>query len=287
MPRMTALCAAVLAFGAVFSAPAPAASLKVGPARILLQEVAPGRTHDIHAETGVQLTVYNDDDVPRTWTLSTHRPSERGEWETGYGEIPDASWCRLETPEVTVPPGDRAQVKLFLDIPEDPAHYNRHWVVTLGIGGAGGMGIGLAANVRVQIETASRPEPALPPGGETALAPGTIIFADLAPGTPSTVQALLRNGAADAREFSLSPLLDAVRDPSAYLTGGHQRLPEKGWIQYPEKARAAPGETVPFPVTVNIPEGAAPSGGRFEELILVTPPMGRPGFVRVRVSVKE
>ncbi|NLF56045.1 MAG: hypothetical protein GX580_00225 [Candidatus Hydrogenedens sp.] len=287
MPRRRALCAAVLALGAVCSAPAPAASLKVGPARILLQEVAPGRAHDVHAETGVQLTIYNEDDVSRTWLLTTHRPSGRGEWETGYGEIPDASWCRFETPQVTVPPGDRVRVKFFLDIPDDPAHYNRHWVVTLGIGGAPTGGVGLAANVRVQIETLSRPEPVPSPGGEMTPAPGTLVFADLVPGTPSTVQALLLNDAADTREFILSPLLDGVRDPSAYLTGGHCRLPEKGWIKYPEKVRAASGETVQIPVTLQIPEGAAPAGARFEELILVTPPKARPGFVRVRATIKN
>lgn len=275
-----------MALGAALSAPAPAASLKVGPARILLQDVAPGRAHDVHAETGVRLTIYNDDEVPRTWTLSAHRPSERGGWETGYGEIPDAAWCRLETPEVTVPPGGRARVGFFLDIPDDPAHYNRHWVVTLAIGGgAGGTGIGLAANVRVQIETVSRPEPAPSPDGELALAPGTAVFEDLVPGSPSTIQAALLNGAGGARAFTLSHLLDGVRDPSAYLTGGHQRLPDRGWISFPEKVSAAPGETVSLPVTVCVPEGAAPPGARFEELVLVTPPTGRPAFLRVRVSV--
>ena len=93
-----------------------AASLKVAPARFILHDVKPGKLYDIYAATGLRITIYNDDDTTRTWLLSTHRPSERGKWEKGYGEIPDPRWCWFEKNEITVGHNCSLASRTFLNI---------------------------------------------------------------------------------------------------------------------------------------------------------------------------
>lgn len=288
MRRMIARTLAVLALGAALAAPAPAASLKVGPARFIIHDVEPGRLYDVQAETGLALTVYNDGDSEQAWVLSVHQPSDRGDWEKGYGEIPDPSWCWFENTEITVAPKSKTEARFFLHIPEDPRHYNQHWVVTFAIGGkTGGAGLGLAANIRAQIETAVKTDPASPPAGNTGLAPARITFEDAAPGTVAEQRVRLHNGTDKAVKYTLAPLLDQVKDPSAYLTGGYRRLPERSWLKYPASLPVAAGETAVFPVTLDVPGAPENAGKQWEEMIMVQPAEGPPAFLRVRVTTKE
>ena len=110
-----------------------AASLKVSPAQFIVHHVEPGKLYDIHEKTGLRFTIFNDDEVPRTWTLTTHRPSERGRWEKGYGEIPDAKWCWFAEDEITVEPNGRAYAYLKIQIPPGDQYYNQHWIMTVHI----------------------------------------------------------------------------------------------------------------------------------------------------------
>ena len=176
--RCITFCAALLAsYGAPY-----AASLKVAPAQFIVHDVEPGKAYDIYAETGLRLSVYNDDDVARTWVLTTHRPSERGRWERGYGEIPDAKWCWFDRTEITVGANSRGYAHLFLRIPEEEQFYNQHWVVTLSIRGKGGTSfIGLGIDVRMQIETKSKTGSKVPPYGALGLQPSAVQFDTVAP----------------------------------------------------------------------------------------------------------
>src|ERR1035437_3652423 len=79
-----------------------AASLKVGPAGFIIHNVVPGKAYDVYKATGLQLTIYNDDTVAKTYLLSAHRPSEGGTWEKGYLEIPDPKWCWFDQNEIIV-----------------------------------------------------------------------------------------------------------------------------------------------------------------------------------------
>lgn len=130
-----------------------AAGIKVAPGRFIINDVNPGNLYNIREETGQRLSVFNDDSSTRTWSLSTHRPSERGQWETGYSEIPDPAWCWFEKSEITVPPQGVAYVQLFLKIPDLEKYYNQHWAVTLAVTEKNQKGIALAVDIRALIET--------------------------------------------------------------------------------------------------------------------------------------
>ena len=145
----------------VLCVPSQGASLKVSPAKFILHDVVPGKLYDIHKETGLRLTIYNDTDTVRTWSLSTHRPSERGRWEKGYGEIPNPEWCWFENDEVAVPPNGKAYAHFYVKIPDDEKYLNQHWVCTLSVGSKPSTaGIAVAVDVRARIETKSKAQPA-------------------------------------------------------------------------------------------------------------------------------
>ena len=63
-----------------------ALSLKVSPGRFTIHNVEPGREHDLYGESAVRVTIFNEDEAPRTWALSIRRPSPNDRWEKGDAE---------------------------------------------------------------------------------------------------------------------------------------------------------------------------------------------------------
>ena len=268
-----------------------AASLKVSPARFIVHDVKPGKLYDIHAETGLRITIYNDDDKARTWTLSTHRPSERGRWEKGYAEIPDARWCRFDMNEITIPPNSRGYAKLYLEIPDGEKYYNQHWVVTLGIGGRaeGGIGIGLAVNVRMQIETESRSDLKTRPDGLIGLKPSMVRFENVSPGTNQKTKVVLYNNDTVAHSYTTASLFeDEATKRKSYLTSNYSAMPDTARLGLSdEPIEIEPGGSAALDLEVKIPDDANNFGKRWEDILLVQPDEGRAGFLRIRVETTE
>jgi hypothetical protein len=263
-----------------------AASLKVGPARLMIHDVEPGRAYDVYKATGFRLSVFNDDDTTRTWCLSTHRPSARGKWEKGYGEIPDASWCWFEKSEITVGPRSAGYAYLRLRVPDREAYYNQHWVVTLAVGGKPGRGgISLAADVRVQIETAEKADVTEKPDGPLGIAPSLVRFDEIAPGEGAGASVRLYNNDDREHVYSVAPLFD---DPAVlarvYLTQSYQPLPEAGWLEYASELRIGPGESAELTLNLNLPRAPAHGGRRWEHLLLIEADGRAAGFIRVRID---
>lgn len=266
-----------------------AASLKVAPARFIVHNVTPGRVYDIYAETGLRLTVYNDDDASRTWVLSIHRPSDRGPWETGYAEIPDPAWCWFDQTEITVEPQSKAYAHLFLEVPDDERYYNQHWVATLGIDGkpAAG-GIALAADVRAQIETKSKPDGAVKPDGALGIAPSIVRFENAAPGAALEATATLYNNGAGTQVYGISRLFDrAGIEQKSYQTHSFEPLPESSWLDYGRSIQIEAGGSAVVKLSLKLPPDAAFHGKKWEELLLIQPKEGRAGFVRVQIETQE
>lgn len=281
----------VVAFaGLLFVAFRPeAASLKVAPARFIVHNVAPGKLYDIYRETGLRLTIFNDDDVSRTWLVSAYRPSERGSWEKGYAEIPDAKWCWFDNNEVTVEPNGKAYAQLFLNVPEDEKYFNQHWVVTLGVDGKPGRGgIALAADVRVQIETKSKADVAGPPDGPLGVVPASLRFEDIVPGQAADVKATIFNNSAVVHDYDLLPLFSLPDiERATYLTQSYEAVPDAKWLTYESRVHIEPGRSADLAVHVTIPGDAAFLGKKWEELLLIQPDNAPAGFVRVQILTKE
>lgn len=265
-----------------------AASLKVSPARFIVHDVAPGVEYDVYQETGLRITIYNDDDTPRTWIVSTHRPSERGQWERGYTEIPDAAWCWFDRNEITVQPGDKAFAHLFIKVPPGAKYNNQHWVVTLGIDGApGAAGLALAADVRVQIETKSVSEPGERPDGFLGLAPSIVAFDSVDPGSRLAGAFNLYNNDSKPHRYAIASLYDdASIDPKVYATSTYTPLSDLSWLTFIREIEIGPGGSGAVNLELMVPEGATPAGTRHEAILLVKPDTGPPGFVRVRAVIE-
>ncbi|HPC15936.1 MAG TPA: hypothetical protein P5318_07140 [Candidatus Hydrogenedentes bacterium] len=282
-------CAIVLAALLGLAGLADAASLKVAPGRFIIHDVKPGVEYDLYKETGLRITIYNDDDASRMWRLSVHRPSERGKWERGYGEIPDARWCWLDRSEVTVEPKGRAYANVFLKIPDDPKYSNQHWVATIGVDGKPGAGgIALAADIRIQIETASDADPAQRPAGSLAVAPSIVAFENVAPGSVEKARTVLFNHESHARTVHVAPLFDDVNvDPAVYLTHGHERLPDSAWLAFPGTVEIPAGGEAVMEITLNVPNDPAHFGKKWESVLLLESGEGPLNMVRVRVVTKK
>lgn len=268
--------------------PGGAASLKVSPAQFMVQEVEPGKLYDIYAETGLRLTVFNEDDAPRTWRLSTHRPSERGRWEKGYAEIPDAGWCWFGEDAITVSPDSAGFGHLFLRIPGDEEFYNQHWMVTLHVTGQnGGPGLGLAVDIRMQVETKSRTGLTRPPHGPLGLEPATLLFEDVQPGMPRRASVRLYNNSSVNHTYVIGSLfLDKKHSPKTYLTQSYQLLPHHEWLKHDTGVTVESGSARTLDFTLTIPEEAAHFGRKWEDCILIQPDEGLAGFIRVRVETR-
>ena len=280
-PRIVVLCA-------VLAGPlgAGAASLKVSPARFMVNDVEPGRTYDLYKETGVRLAVFNEDAVEQTWVLTAHRPSERGRWETGYGEIPDAAWCWFGENEITVPPNSVGYGHLFLRVPGEEQYYNQHWIVALNVAGkTGGLGVSLAIDIRVQIETKSKKGLKKAPHGLLGIEPSAVHFENVRPGVPEQASVLVYNN--DDREHTYtvgSLFMEQKHEPKTYLQQSYDLLPERTWIENTPTLTIKPGGTARLSLALNVPDKAEHFGKKWEDCILVKPDIGRAGFVRVQIE---
>lgn len=266
-----------------------AASLRVSPARFIVHDVRPGQSYDIFKETGLRLCIFNDDDTTRTWRLSIHRPSERGRWERGYGEIPDASWFWFDDSEIAVGPKSRGYANLHLKIPDEEKYYNQHWVVTLGIDGKPGSGgIALAVDVRAQIETKSKADAVGKPHGLLAFKPALVRFVGVAPGTEVTTQVVVYNSDAKPHTYTIASLFrDAAVDRTAYLSGSFAAIPDARWLSCPQKIEIESDGAKTLPLALKVAGDATGFGKKWEEIVLIQPDEGPPGFIRVRVETRE
>lgn len=282
--RHSVLCALLLTTGVSY-----AASLKVAPAQFIVHDVAPGTVYDIYEETGLRLSVYNDDDVARTWVLSAHRPSERGRWERGYGEIPDAKWCWFDKSEITVGPNSRGYAQLFLRVPEEEQYYNQHWVVTLGVRAKSGTSfIGLGIDVRVQIETKSKEDAVDPPYGALGLVPSAVQMNRVRAGETVERNVVLYNNDSEVRVYTVGALFDMEDiDHKSYLSKGYLEIPDGAWLSAPKSISIGARGIGVMNLQVAVPEGAAHLGKKWEHIVYIEPDQGRAEFVRVQIDMVE
>ncbi len=257
-----------------------AASLKVGPAGFIIHNVTPGTTYDVHKETGLQLKIYNDSAVTRTYLLSTHRPSEGGKWEKGYLEIPDPTWCRFEQNEITVEANSNAPARFHLKIPGEDRYYNQHWVVTLNVAGkpGSGGGVGVAINVRAQIETRSRADlNKVIPDGLMGVVPSVLTLQAEGKG-----EVIIFNNGPSNETYKVYTLTDKETFHK-YISAGLSPFPEADWIRPDNGSLMIPaGGRTTLGLTAALPETHRNSSGKHEAIIFVEG-QSASGFVRVRI----
>jgi hypothetical protein len=275
----------VMVFLAAFSGRLDAAGLKVGPAGFIIHNVCPGKTYDVYKETGLRLTIYNDDDTSHTYLLSAQRPA--GKWEKGYLGIPDPEWCRFNKSEVTVDAHGKGYGNIEIKIPDEGKYYNQHWIVTFGVAGKPGPGgIALAVQIRAQIETKSRAEAGEEkPAGIIAFKPSILRFENTPAGSVQKGSVTIYNNDSKAHTYKITSLLhqEGIK-PSAYLTHSYEAIPDPKWIVLEKdtleiKAR----DSFILSVQLKVPDQPEYRNRKWEELLLVEPEEGLAGFIRVQI----
>ena len=254
--------------------------MKVSPAGFILQDIVPGKVYDIYQETGLKLTVYNDDTVGHTYLLSTHRPSEWGKWERGYLEIPDPKWCWFEEDELTVGPNGQGYGNIFLKVPDEERYYNQRWVVVLRVMGKPGPGgIALAINVRIQIETESKVDLKGKPDGVIGIVPSTVVLEKGGDGKKVTIF----NNTDFPQTYKVYPLEEKEK-LKTYISSGFKPLPEPKWLKLnKETLKIPPGSKKTFTVGLSAPEGETGTNEKWEYIVFVEG-KDNTGFLRVRTS---
>lgn len=178
---------------------------------------------------------------------------------------------------------------MFLSIPDDEQYCNQHWIVTLNVAGqSGGLGLGLAVDIRMQIETKSKNDLTSPPYGLLALEPAALMFEDFQPGIPQRASVRLHNNDSVSHTYAIGSLfLDKKHEAKTYLTQSCQLLPSHEWIKHDTSIAVEPRSARSLELTVQIPEDAAHFGRKWEDCILVQPDEGLAGFLCVRIETRS
>jgi len=275
----------------MFSGNLFAASLKVSPAGFIIHNVTPGRTYSLYEETKLKLSVYNDDMTTHTYMLSVHKPSELGRWEKGYLEIPDPDWCWFEKKEIIIAPQKVGYGNIFIQIPAKECYYNQHWIATLAIRAKPerGIGLGLGINVRVQIETKSRNDIKGRPDGIIGFKPSIIQFENFPPGSSREAKAVIYNNNKEAHTYKIDLLFHNTEiKPRSYLTHSFKTIPDRKWIILDkDRLTIKPNGDGVLSLKLNIPDESAYYGKKWEEILLVQPDEGLPGFIRVQIETSK
>lgn len=267
--------------------------LAVSPAGLLVQEVRPGEVYSIYEVSKTGLTIYNKDNNPHTYLLSTHRPSTVGnkKWEKGYLEIPDPKWCWFEKEELTVEANGKGLAKIYLGIPDEEKYYNQHWVVTLGVMGKpkAGLGVALGVYVRLQIETQSKADIEGKPDGIIAFKPSTVRFENVPLGHTQESKVVIFNNDNETHSYRITSLLHQKEiKPMTYLTYSYQRIPNPEWIVLDRnRLGIMPGGTRSLSLTLKVPDQPKYYGKKWEEILLVEPNKGPPGFIRIKIETRK
>jgi hypothetical protein len=277
-----------LLFLLAFSSGLEAVGLKVGPGGFIIHNVTPGRIYDVYKETGLRLSIYNDDDASHTYLLSAQRPS--GEWEKGYLGIPDARWCWFDKSKIVLGAKGEGYGNFYLKIPDEDAYCNQHWIVTLAVTSEPGPGgIALAVNIRAQIETQSRSDVRGTPDGIIAVKPSTLRFENVSVGGAQKGRVTIYNNDGKTHVYKVIPLLHKEgTKPSTYLSHSYQVIPDPGWIMLGnDSLKIKPRSNGALSLKLKIPDKPEYLDKKWEEILLIKPEEGLPGFIRVQICTKE
>ena len=272
---------------------AQSASLAVSPGGILIQKVGPGEAYNVYEASKTGLTIYNRDDKPHTYLLSFHKPSAVGNkrWEKGYLEIPEPKWCWFEKKELTVAANGTGFAKIHLKIPDGEKYYNQHWVATAGVIGKpkAGEGVALGVYVRLQIETESKADMEGKPDGMIAFKPSTVRFEDVPLGHVQKGKVVIHNNDKGTRSYRMTSLLHNKESKAkTYLTRSYQAIPDPKWIVLNKnRLRIKPGGSYALSLKLEVPDERKYYGRKWEEILLVEPDKGPPGFIRVQIEVRK
>jgi hypothetical protein len=146
--RLAGLAAALLLIFLPSFALAYDINFGVVPAEVRIRDLRPGET------TGFELTIHNNDAVPRVFTLACFPPPD-GEETEGTTRFPNVSWIDFSPNEIAVAPYGEAIVTVTLAIPRDQDWTSQDWETWLGVAAQSSDLLGVKLCVRLLVSTGS------------------------------------------------------------------------------------------------------------------------------------
>jgi hypothetical protein len=279
----------------------------ISPPLVLIDDVRPGTVIDLGAK-GLRYAVHNQGEAEQAFTLEVVAPAAYSlkAFEAGYEPLPSAAWLTLARTSLVAPGKGSAASGVTLHIPDEPEHWNRHYVVyvEVGVGGQVALGATLRVRARLLIETAVREGDAAGPASLIAVSPGRVEMAAAAGGGwqggasvrnqgPAatfdvlSMAALYPGPLADRRPRYIPGYVAALADeegiavdqPSFALGTGESRA-----LRFTATAAVAPGDK-PIDVVRFIARRAAPGATDVREV--AGQRYDRIELVRLRHPVKE
>jgi hypothetical protein len=120
----------------------------VVPAEVRINDLSPGETAEF------DLTIHNNDAVPRIFTLTTY-PPPAGEEREGRTQFPYGSWISFSYPEIKVAADSEANVTVTVAIPQEQKWAGEDWETWLGVAAESSDPLGVKLYVRLLVSTNS------------------------------------------------------------------------------------------------------------------------------------
>ena len=280
---------AITLMAVAFSSPAQSATLALGPALVLVQNIKPGAAEaDIFGQGEFTFVIYNKDKDSGWYNLDIEKPADAK--ELGFAPIPDASWCKLDIQEVEVKGESNAKIHMTVKVPDKPEYYNRKWTVLV-VCAPGKRAkddkpaVGLRIASRVLIETVSKPDAEPKDGIGIALYP-TLLQSSAIPGAFIDETVTIKNNTDADRTYSTKHLDEIEKDAEKherYFSKATLPVVKGPWISSDATFKLKPGETKDLKVDIKVPDSTAK--GKYEELLFVQDDKGNVNFLRVQTDV--
>lgn len=100
--------------------------LSVTPAKILIENLVPGRTYDLTEMADLPFTVKNTSGRKMRFFLSVQRPGP-GTAEKGFEPVPDEKWIGLTPPEWELENGGEGKSRMVIRIPAGKKHLGKKY----------------------------------------------------------------------------------------------------------------------------------------------------------------
>jgi len=262
-----------------------ALALTVSPGAFTAQNVEPGEDKD----TGIDLTVTNDTDKEREFSIKVVAPKEaQNKSLKGYRTLPELGWFRLEKKDLIVPPGGQGKSRIFINIPKNEKYYNQHWEVSCLLEYVGQKGLFQeAVMTRYMIETRTKADVSESPHGELGIAPAAVKITKQDRKEGKEFGFKIYNNTTEVRLYTIKSFVPKQKSGKLEInvTPGLAWAKKSSWVRpLPAKIKVEPGAVGEVKLKVSVPEKTITPETGVEALIFIDSEQGERRFVRVQIE---
>jgi hypothetical protein len=282
MERISKKLFIIIVFCLIFSSIVNAIGIKVAPGAFCLQGADIGKDLDL----GVDLVITNDNAEDMTFNVESVKPSQAvRSWLKGYAEIPDPKWFYLSTNKIKVAPFKEGRARMHLNIPQNEAYYNQHWIVYVKVSAAPDQAqmFNVALNANYMIETQPKEKVKCLPHGAMMISPSVLS----AKTKTKTIKFRLQNCDSKTQSFKIYTYIPQASQQrqDISVTPGFVWISDEKWVQPKrEKIRLQSKKSQDIILQIKLPEDALVDGQGREAVIMVETEKGLAGFVRVQIQ---